>query len=370
MKLFRYIIILVFSLGMIISCKKKKYPESKTENQPPFYFTADINNTPVNLAAGVDGYYMYSSYIQGPNNVYGFIANLRKPDSLYGTYPNSLYIKINDSKVTAFGAPVTIDSALAPKPYPILAGASYSAQFQSFYNKTASSYMWNFGDGQTSNQPNPSHVYTKQGKYNVSLTVIGTSGCVSSMSYVQKIGFPATSCIATATANATGGNTISFSSNAQGTMPFGRLWNFGDGTTSTSANPVHTYAFGGSYPVSLRVIDGNNDTSWVKLNVVTQADVSSCSTNFLVNTVTTAPSLDLSNITITWTDASGVVYSSSNYQQPASSYFQIVSVENFDKNENNELTKKIKVKFRCNVYNGTLVKLIDNAEATICVAYK
>jgi PKD repeat protein len=368
MKLFKYIV-LVSLTGIAFSCKKKTYPESVTENQPPFYFTATINNTPVSLSAGVDGYYMYSSYVQSSSGVYGFIADLRKSNC--SNCPNSLSIKINDSKVSAFGAPSQIDSALALTNYPLLTGSSYSVQFQSSYNKPAASYYWNFGDGNISMSPNPLHVYQKPGKYNVSFTVNGTNGCVSSMSYVQKVGFPSTSCITSATATPTGGNTIFFSSTTQGTMPFGHLWSFGDGSTSTSANPTHNYALPGSYPVTLRVIDANSDTSYTKLNVVTQTDNSSCAANFNISSVTPVQnSLDLSNITITWRDADGVLYSSVNYQQPSSSYFQILSSENFENNENNEPTKKVRIKFKCNVYNGNVVKVIDNAEATICVSYK
>ena len=41
------------------------------------------------------------------------------------------------------------------------------------------------------------------------------------------------------------------------------LWDFGDGASSTQANPNHTYAAAGSYPVSLKVTDagGVSDTA-------------------------------------------------------------------------------------------------------------
>ena len=38
------------------------------------------------------------------------------------------------------------------------------------------SYSWDFGDGGTSSAQNPSHTYTAQGTYTVSLTVTGPSG--------------------------------------------------------------------------------------------------------------------------------------------------------------------------------------------------
>ena len=41
---------------------------------------------------------------------------------------------------------------------------------------TITSWSWDFGDGSTSLQQNPSHTYTNPGTYTVSLTVTGPSG--------------------------------------------------------------------------------------------------------------------------------------------------------------------------------------------------
>ncbi len=37
---------------------------------------------------------------------------------------------------------------------------------------------------------------------------------------------------------------------------FGYMWNFGDGTTSTSTSPSHTFPAAGNYTVTLTVTDG------------------------------------------------------------------------------------------------------------------
>jgi glucose/arabinose dehydrogenase/PKD repeat protein len=50
-------------------------------------------------------------------------------------------------------------------------------------------------------------------------------------------------------------------------QPLAYLWSFGDGTTSTQANPVHTYTQTGQYAVRLTVSDGEIDTTSVPLLV-------------------------------------------------------------------------------------------------------
>jgi len=50
-----------------------------------------------------------------------------------------------------------------------------------FYNTStnSSNYLWDFGDGVTSNLNNPSHIYTSQGVYNVSLIASGGTLCLA-----------------------------------------------------------------------------------------------------------------------------------------------------------------------------------------------
>ncbi len=110
---------------------------------------------------------------------------------------------------------------------------------------------WNFGDGITSSQLQPYHIYTSPGLYSITVTVTDTSGCVYTFTYPTQIrmsnpipGFTmnqsATGCVPFA---------VLFSNTSTGAQSY--LWDFGDGGTSTSTNPSHTYATPGVYDVSL-----------------------------------------------------------------------------------------------------------------------
>ena len=74
--------------------------------------------------------------------------------------------------------------------------------------------------------------------------------------------------VVSASANPTSGSTplnVAFSSSGSSDpegQPLTYSWNFGDGGTSTAANPSHTYASPGTYQARLTVSDGvNNSTS-------------------------------------------------------------------------------------------------------------
>ncbi len=124
-----------------------------------------------------------------------------------------------------------------------------------------SQWYWDFGDGTSSNAPNPSHVYAATGKYSVVLIVTDDRGCQSTKQIKDFVSIgnkPSPAFSSTNNTACTIPHTVNFTdeTNLSGfTGPFEYLWNFGDGTTSTLKNPVKTYNAFGSYDVSLTVID-------------------------------------------------------------------------------------------------------------------
>ena len=54
----------------------------------------------------------------------------------------------------------------------------------------ASSYHWDFGDGQSSNEAYPSHTYNKGGDYAVTLTVTGSNGDSDEVTHVMVVEDP------------------------------------------------------------------------------------------------------------------------------------------------------------------------------------
>jgi|SRR5690554_5324434 len=131
---------------------------------------------------------------------------------------------------------------------------SCSAPFTVSFTNTstgASNYLWDFGDGNTSTDANPTHTYTSEGDFSVSLTVTNEVGCTDTKDSLQAIHintFAAdfsspnqTVCLGTAT------NFVNESNLPASTVE----WDFGDGNTSSLTNPTHTYAVAGTYSITL-----------------------------------------------------------------------------------------------------------------------
>ncbi|MBK6341722.1 MAG: PKD domain-containing protein [Flavobacteriales bacterium] len=124
-------------------------------------------------------------------------------------------------------------------------------------------WQWIFGDGTTSNEAQPDHAYAEPGTYTVCLvatTVFETSSglitCVDEYCAPVLINGGGDPCDGfeagftwTTTASGTG---VIFSNGTSGTgFQTTWQWIFGDGTTSSNAQPDHAYAEPGTYTVCL-----------------------------------------------------------------------------------------------------------------------
>lgn len=147
---------------------------------------------------------------------------------------------------------------------------SLTFQFSGFYYSltdslaVGTSYLWDFGDGNTSTDPNPTHTYAAGGFYTVSLTVTGEDGCVATtyISFSTDFnGFP--DCMGYILYTQTSITSFDFSAEIYGANGLPAQvasynWDFGDGTSSTDPNPSHTYASQGVYTVQLHAITADN----------------------------------------------------------------------------------------------------------------
>jgi uncharacterized protein (TIGR02145 family) len=113
------------------------------------------------------------------------------------------------------------------------------------------SYLWDFGNGQTSTQANPTITYATAGNYTVLLKVTNNFG-ESAFSQVVSV-----SQNLNPIANFTyviSGKEVTFTNTSQNALSY--LWNFGNGQTSILSNPTTGYTNYGTFTVQLEVING------------------------------------------------------------------------------------------------------------------
>lgn len=142
--------------------------------------------------------------------------------------------------------------------------APHTVSFQNT-SVNAVSYLWLFGDNTTSTLKDPTHTYTKPGAYTVKLITTGSNGCTDTVTKAEAVkvvkprilsinGLPVGGCLP---------YSIKPTAVIQSEEPVtSYLWDFGDGATSTLANPTHNYNTEGSYDVRLiiKTASGCGDT--------------------------------------------------------------------------------------------------------------
>lgn len=187
-------------------------------------------------------------------------SNLQSPTYTY-TLPGLYTVKLTATDTSGCAVTKTIANYIDTRK-PV---ANFKAdtvrclgELDSFINLStgAVSYLWNFGDGDTSSARNPLHAYRNYGRYTVTLKAFGANGCDSTLIrnlYIHidspKVDFNISGTIGNCPPTALKFKNISNRKD----MTF--EWIFGDGkndTTRASKDSVtHIYFYPGTYTVSL-----------------------------------------------------------------------------------------------------------------------
>jgi PKD repeat protein len=172
-------------------------------------------------------------------------------------------VEIKDGYITVLAQPTAPVAAFASDT--ATGGAPLTVQFADLSTGTPTAWAWDFdGDGvaETTEQ-NPSHTYEATGDYTVILQVSNEGGTdlETKTDYIHVGTLTATYLRAAFRFNVVGGTggggaaplAVQFTDTTRANGTYARAWDFGDGTTSVEANPVHVYTAGGEYDVRLTV---------------------------------------------------------------------------------------------------------------------
>jgi gliding motility-associated-like protein len=183
-----------------------------------------------------------------------------------------------------------------------------SIQFTGNSSANVTSWLWNFGNGNTSTLQNPTFTFTNLGCRSVSLTIMVDSCSFSTAldTCIQVNPVPVGSF---ASQNAfevcDQPHTMSFTSSVNGTLTPTYNWTFGDGTSSTVNSPTKTWNYAGIYPIALTVStpQGCNSVSQVDTVIIDSVHV-----NFTQNTT-----FGCEPLTVNFTDNSTTLNNITNW---------------------------------------------------------
>ncbi|VXC39146.1 conserved hypothetical protein [Flavobacterium sp. 9AF] len=242
----------------------------------------------------------------------GFTSTAKNPIHTYNaTGAYTVTLKVGDTVIGTSDIITKVDFIKISKPVANFVGnQSFGcAPFHVNFSDTSVAngapivnWLWDFGDGTTSSDQNPSHSYQNSGNYTVILTVTDSFGNSSTDTFtnmIQVIG-PNLEFDVNHTLLLPNDNVV-FSNTSTSSAPIVNWqWNFGDGSpVSNVQNPTHIYTAPGDYTLSLTATDLDGcsrtltKTSYIKVvspeNIIVGNDTGLC------NATITLPNFEYSS---------------------------------------------------------------------------
>lgn len=167
-------------------------------------------------------------------------------------------------------------------------------------NQDGTAYFWDFGDGNTSDQLDPTHMYAENGTYQVSLTITNECGSTTVNSEITINAFV----VADFSADTQSGCPpfeVTFTQTSLNSDQY--LWSFdgADPATSTEAVVTVTYNEAGTYPVSLVASNELGDDEIVRMDFITVGELPTAAFDAVVD--------DQGNLTVQNTSSNGDSFS-------------------------------------------------------------
>lgn len=352
---------------VLISCKQDlPFPAS---TDPVFTASATLDEQQVAWQAGENDYVMATDWTLDVQNVQTFSG------AFVGGKEGALSITLRDQKLAgnAFNAEEVLEIGTRFYLGQIDPTEPFTMAFQTSdpQHTDGKTYLWDFGDGNTSTLPNPKHTYQTEGLYEVKVTVTDAAGCTSISRQVVQTGQRYVDCGLDLNYEILDETNVKFQADYDRSLGNPVLvLTTGDGIHYAKQEVVtHTYEMPGIYEVKLVATFKSKGTCCVIKNIYTGSGASCISsTDF---TRSSLP-LDLGRVCIEYTDPVGRRYTSQRFEsQPASSTFEVLSYEPYVEDAQGRPTYLISAQFNCELYaadDPDEVLILENGEAVFAVA--
>ncbi len=383
--------------ALVTGCRKVELdPKDGTS---VFTAEAKFGDNQKTWQAGVDGYYMFSSFEKDPLDVYEFSGSFAQKDGLDSM--EVFAFRIRDLEQRPQGFP-DINAALEPNLFfgsesdsitiwkTIFDTTGYSTIFDasnSILPNTQVAYEWTFGDGSIDFMSGTisQHIYALLPNESVTLNITALNNSCSS-SLTKPINTQGISPYCDLNIEAYFQDPIIDSTfivkviDVNGAAPF--AYNWGNGSTDDSVN---IQVSSGIIQASVTVTDaiGCTVSGSISTTLASGTVPPICIARFsnspivslldsmeVIDTIIVGDMIQLSSAKIEYTDIAGNFYSSFLNSQPSSSFIKVIKTEDYDDNEKGEKTKKITLEYSCRIWSesGDYIDL-NNGKATIAIAY-
>ncbi len=188
------------------------------------------------------------------------VSTLENPVHIFnnvGTFAVSLTVSngvVSDTRTIQIGVSGMVGPTAEFSAAPQTPFINQAVQFTDLSNPgtgTISSWLWDFGDGQSSNLQNPSHMYSMAAAFSVYLVVTTEVGSDDEMkmNFINVQPAPPTADFTVSDTTPMPGQSVQFTDlSIPGSSPISAWsWNFGDGGSSTLQSPAHIYVAQGIY---------------------------------------------------------------------------------------------------------------------------
>jgi PKD repeat protein len=185
--------------------------------------------------------------------------------------------------------------------FPMVGPVPLTVAFNDFSTGDPTSWAWDFGDGGTSTEQNPTYTYTTMGIYTVTLTASNALGSdtTTKASYISVTEPMAPE--AEFSAHPTSGFvplTVNFTDYSTA-GPTSWAWVFGDGGSSTEQHPDYTYTTTGTFTVTLTVSNTLGSDTMTKASYISVTEPQAPEAGFSAD-----PMSGIAPLTVSFTDES------------------------------------------------------------------
>jgi hypothetical protein len=363
----------VFTL--FLSACDRQLPEVE-KSYAIFYIEGEIEGNPINLRAGDDKNFMYSSFLDDTLDIRSFVGKVGQLNCVNSIdCPGSIEISFREREKEN-GVRLGIDRNIKVSSYdfrgpPKYLFKSFKATFISKSTPSGLAHTWTFGDGGTSYDDNPVHYYLDENDsiVNPELTVQSNGGCSSVISYPVHIN-------SACNVDFSFSNSFPFYSfSARPKFNRSELWDFANGGYLPFGNGNDPPFRDSVFTACIQSIDTlSGCVSYKCKNVIMDTSKVGCVANFDVvkETILIKDVRDYFEVTVKWQNEEGKVYDSHKYVQPEDSQFEITEVEDFINDENGNPTKMLAIAFTVRLYGDDESDFVnfESTKSVIAISYR